>query len=222
MNTEPITDAQTQISENTDTDPITAEHKPDAQIQIDGNEISDSEWISLADSEDTPDDLDEPWMPPNYNLILKSMKKLQQDSPYPLLIPITLLHSSSVDYNQVAGNTLGLITHQQSSKFGNFWSSDGSQTPFQDEHLLFSSRHDYNEIFLLDRIDILFHVEACHEYPHNVYHSEKIKISVGYIEGVWESVKEVTVKDKEAYLRKGYFPIELDEHVFCRYVLVEF
>jgi hypothetical protein len=80
----------------------------------------------LADSSDIPGDEDEPWMPPNYNLILKSMKKLQQDSPHPRQIPITLLHSSSTDYNQVASNILGLITHQQSSKFGNFWSSDGS------------------------------------------------------------------------------------------------
>ena len=71
---------------------------------------------------------------------------------------------------------------------------------------------------MLDRIDILFHVEACHQYPHNVYHSDRIRVSVGYVEGVWESVIEVGVKDKEDYLRKGYFPIELEEHVFCRYV----
>jgi hypothetical protein len=161
---------------------------------------------------------DEPWMPPNYNLILKSMKKLQLDSPHPRQIPINLLASSSVDYNQVPSNVLGTITHSKDSKFGNFWSSDGSLAPTDNEFLLFSSRHDKNEIFLLDRIDILFHVEACHQYPHNVYHSDRIRVSVGYVEGVWESVIEVGVKDKEDYLRKGYFPIELEEHVFCRYV----
>lgn len=137
-------------------------------------------------------------------------------------IYVQVVESSSDDYDQIAENMLGIMYHQNKEHFGNFWSSDGSQTKDDNDFVLFSSRIEKSEVLLMDRVDILFHVEKCHVYPNNIYHSKKIRLSIGYVEGEWELKKEVDLSGMDFYLRKGYIPIELDEHVFCRYILVEF
>ena len=137
-------------------------------------------------------------------------------------IYIQVVESSSEDYDQIADNLLGTVFHKKKETFGNFWSSDGSLEDSCNDHIIFCSRIENSEVLLIDRIDILFHVEACHTYPKNIYFSNKVRISIGYIEGEWDLQKEVDLSGMEYYLRKGFIPVEFDEHIFVRYILVEF
>lgn len=89
-----------------------------------------------------------------------------------------MLDSSSTDFNQVPETVLGSMD-KQIDDMGSFWSSDGSLGKNDTEYLLMSSNLLENQIFLLDRIDLKCFIEPSHPYPHNIYYSNKVVISIG-------------------------------------------